>query len=125
MKPLLLFLVLAGCARGTSVDPGKPPPSGSGGSVAMATMPSAGGAGGGAPVVAALASDAAGAACSGDVDCRLFDDYCTGCGCRALHRSEPDPTCTGPGVRCLRQPCADRVAACESGHCVVREVPRK
>jgi hypothetical protein len=65
--------------------------------------------------------DATGGACRIDADCRLFDDYCTGCDCRALARTDPDPRCSGPGVRCLVQPCANKVAACEAGRCVVRE----
>lgn len=59
-------------------------------------------------------------ACKVDSDCRLFDDYCTGCDCRALSKSAPDPTCSGPGVRCLRAPCQGEMAACENGKCVVR-----
>ncbi|HET6283515.1 MAG TPA: hypothetical protein VFH73_21340 [Polyangia bacterium] len=63
--------------------------------------------------------DASGAVCTVDSDCRLFDDYCTGCNCRALGKSETDPKCSGPGVRCLVQPCANKVAACKNGQCVV------
>ena len=36
-------------------------------------------------------------ACGTDSDCRLFDDYCTGCDCRALGKSDPNPTCSRPG----------------------------
>lgn len=61
-----------------------------------------------------------GAACQIDSDCRLFDDYCTGCDCRSLAKGEPDPKCSGPGVRCFAQPCARKTAACEAGHCIVR-----
>jgi hypothetical protein len=61
-----------------------------------------------------------GTACRMDSDCRLFDDYCTGCDCRALAKTDSNPTCNGPGVRCAVQPCANKVAACESGRCVVR-----
>jgi hypothetical protein len=104
MRRLAVFvLVLAGCARSASSD-----------SKATTDV--------GAAVVAA---DAARAACAADGDCRLFDDYCTACECRALLKSDPDPPCPGPGVRCLRQPCADRVAACVQGQCVVREIPRR
>ena len=63
---------------------------------------------------------AGGGACQTDSDCRLFDDYCTGCDCRSLAKGEPDPKCSGPGVRCFAQPCARKTAACEAGHCVVR-----
>ena len=57
--------------------------------------------------------------CTVDADCRLFDDYCTGCDCRALSASKADPTCSGPGVRCLREPCGGKTAACTAGKCVV------
>jgi hypothetical protein len=57
-------------------------------------------------------------ACVKDTDCRLFSDYCTGCDCRALSRAERDPTCSGPGVRCLVDPCQRKTAACVKGRCV-------
>ncbi|HQY62385.1 MAG: hypothetical protein IPF92_18815 [Myxococcales bacterium] len=58
--------------------------------------------------------------CVTDADCRLFSDYCTGCDCRALTQSAPDPTCAGPGVRCFADPCGNKVAACVAGACVIR-----
>jgi hypothetical protein len=58
------------------------------------------------------------AACAKDGDCRLFDDYCTGCDCRALSTTEKDPVCKGPGVRCLREPCGGLAAHCDAGKCV-------
>jgi hypothetical protein len=60
--------------------------------------------------------------CTSDADCRLFDDYCTGCDCRALFTTEPDPVCAGPGVRCFAEPCAGKTTACDlaSGTCVVK-----
>ncbi|HXI57038.1 MAG TPA: hypothetical protein VNO55_13315 [Polyangia bacterium] len=60
-----------------------------------------------------------GGACRVDADCRMFDDYCTGCNCRALAKGDPDPTCSGPGVRCLVQPCLRKTVACVGGRCVV------
>jgi hypothetical protein len=60
------------------------------------------------------------AACQVDADCRLFDDYCTGCDCRALTKSEKDPICPGPGVRCFAEPCANKKVACVGGVCVAR-----
>ena len=59
-------------------------------------------------------------ACRADSDCRLVDDYCTGCDCRALAKTDPDPTCSGPGVRCLVQPCLRKTASCVAGKCVAR-----
>ena len=59
------------------------------------------------------------ASCTQDSDCRLFDDYCTGCDCRALGTHEKDPVCDGPGVRCFAEPCASHTAACVSGTCTV------
>ena len=65
----------------------------------------------------------AGGACRTDADCRLFDDYCTGCDCRALARSDPNPVCNSAGVMCYRQPCGLKVALCQSGRCVTVNVP--
>jgi hypothetical protein len=119
----IVLMVLAGCSKGSAVD--------SGGLTAIDARTGAGGASGAdvtgssGPVVAMPAADAASRPCVTDADCRLFDDYCTGCDCRVLLRADPDPTCPGPGVRCLRQPCADRVAACQQGECIVRNTPRR
>ena len=48
---------------------------------------------------------AGGGACMTDADCRVAADYCTGCDCRALATGQSLPPCSGPGVRCLRDPC--------------------
>src|SRR5688572_19926923 len=58
-------------------------------------------------------------ACQTDSDCRLFSDYCTGCDCRALSRGQSDPSCAGPGVRCLADPCQRKSAQCVKGRCAV------
>lgn len=58
--------------------------------------------------------------CTADADCRTFSDYCTGCDCRALASSEPDPVCPGPGVRCFADPCMGQVAHCAAGTCALR-----
>lgn len=58
--------------------------------------------------------------CSSDADCRTFSDYCTGCDCRALSIKDPDPTCSGPGVRCFADPCMNQAAHCTEGKCVLR-----
>jgi hypothetical protein len=100
LAPWLLALALLGCSKGSTT---------SGDAGARDVQPA---------VMAGRAD--AGAPCSRDTDCRLVDDYCEGCDCRALSRHDPDPTCSGPGVRCFRQPCADLVAACEQGRCVAR-----
>jgi hypothetical protein len=60
--------------------------------------------------------------CSSDADCRLFSDYCTGCDCRSLAVDDPDPSCTGPGVRCFADPCFGKTAVCVAGQCI--ESPR-
>jgi hypothetical protein len=59
------------------------------------------------------------ATCKTDSDCRTVADYCTGCDCRALATGAPDPTCTGPGVRCLVDPCLNKTAVCQSGRCAI------
>jgi hypothetical protein len=58
--------------------------------------------------------------CNTDADCRLEDDYCTGCDCRALSSSETLPACTGPGVRCQREPCGGLTARCVANACTAR-----
>lgn len=58
--------------------------------------------------------------CASDADCRLEDDYCTGCDCRALSTSEQLPTCSGPGVRCFAQPCGGLTAHCDANVCTAR-----
>ena len=60
--------------------------------------------------------------CRTDADCRTFSDYCTGCDCRALSTCAKDPVCSGPGVRCLVDPCRDKRAVCLAGRCTVRPV---
>lgn len=57
--------------------------------------------------------------CAKDADCRTFSDYCTGCDCRALMKSEGDPTCSGPGVRCAADPCQKKQAVCRAGRCAL------
>jgi hypothetical protein len=72
------------------------------------------------PTTAPPVTPAAGA-CTSDGDCRLFSDYCTGCDCRALARDEQDPTCDGPGVRCVADPCMTKTAVCEAGKCTAKD----
>jgi hypothetical protein len=62
--------------------------------------------------------------CAKDADCRAFSDYCTGCDCRALLKSEGDPKCTGPGVRCVSDPCRDKTAVCRAGRCAIADGKR-
>jgi len=57
--------------------------------------------------------------CASDDECRLVQDLCTACDCRALSVDDPDPVCPGPGVRCFADPCAGRSATCVNGHCAV------
>jgi hypothetical protein len=61
--------------------------------------------------------------CTVDNDCRLFDDYCTGCDCRGLNKADPNPVCNTPGVMCIRQPCGLKVALCRNGRCIAQDVP--
>jgi hypothetical protein len=65
------------------------------------------------------AGPAAGA-CSRDADCKLKANYCTGCDCMALGPGEDLQPCSGPGVRCLADPCGMKTAACENRRCVAR-----
>jgi hypothetical protein len=63
---------------------------------------------------------AGGGACTSDADCRLEADYCTGCNCRALAAGQTLPACTGPGVRCLLDPCDLSTARCTNGTCTIQ-----
>lgn len=58
--------------------------------------------------------------CKQDADCRAVSDYCTGCDCRALGPKQELPACSGPGVRCLADPCMNRVAVCVQGYCQLK-----
>jgi hypothetical protein len=71
-------------------------------------------------------SSVAGPPCRLDSECRLFSDYCTGCDCRALLKADKDPLCSGPGVRCLADPCRNHTAVCRDGKCqaAVPKTPR-
>jgi hypothetical protein len=60
------------------------------------------------------------ASCMTDADCRLEADYCTGCNCVALATGQSLKPCSGPGVRCLADPCMNKHVACQSGQCTVR-----
>jgi hypothetical protein len=57
--------------------------------------------------------------CATNADCRLFDDYCAGCSCVPLPATAGDPTCQGPTVQCLREPCGGHAAVCVEGQCSV------
>ncbi len=69
------------------------------------------------PPPASASSSAPLVNCQTDADCRAFSDYCTGCNCRALSITEPDPACDGPGVRCLVDPCQNAQVGCNQGRC--------
>lgn len=58
--------------------------------------------------------------CTTANDCRLVDDYCTGCNCRALGPGETLPACTGPGVQCLIAPCDGEAPTCKDGRCILK-----
>ncbi len=60
---------------------------------------------------------AGGGACTGDADCRVEADYCTGCDCRALATNQSLPPCSGPGVSCFADPCMGKRARCVNGQC--------
>ena len=85
--------------------------------LALAAMALAGCGKGAPPAVDARSTG--GASCAADADCRLFDNYCTGCECLVLAKSEPEPKCAGPGVECVVAPCAGKKAACQAGRCAV------
>jgi hypothetical protein len=56
--------------------------------------------------------------CGKNADCKLVDDYCTGCDCRALRVDQGLPACQGPGVRCFAPPCAGLFEFCFDGACI-------
>jgi hypothetical protein len=65
--------------------------------------------------------------CKTDSDCRTFSDYCIGCNCIPLGKNDKDPGCTGPGVRCVVDPCAHHEAVCSSrsGTCELAPMPQR
>jgi hypothetical protein len=65
--------------------------------------------------------------CKADADCRTFSDYCIGCDCVALGKSDSDPVCNGSGVRCLADPCGHVEAICSprSGTCELERAPQR
>lgn len=59
--------------------------------------------------------------CASDSDCRIYDDYCKGCNCRAVPANiAVDPAC-GPSdmVNCFVEPCLNKRALCSNGQCTV------
>jgi hypothetical protein len=58
--------------------------------------------------------------CQIAADCRLMSDYCDGCTCRPLAKTDKDPPCAGRQVQCFVDPCSGKTVACESGACVVK-----
>lgn len=54
--------------------------------------------------------------CSTDADCRIVSDYCGGCFCDALSKSQPDPSCVST-VKCAMDPCTGHSASCVGGFC--------
>lgn len=64
--------------------------------------------------------------CAANSDCRLEANYCRGCNCEALTRSQTGTTCPPDDiVYCFADPCLNKVAACDqaTGRCVVRPAP--
>src|SRR5258706_11152511 len=58
------------------------------------------------------------AACTTDSDCRLFDDYCGGCNCRAVGATQAIPSCKGKtSVACFVAPCRELSPVCLEGTC--------
>jgi hypothetical protein len=96
-----IFLAFAGCQEQAQPDSGSPNQTTS-------------------QAIGAPDSAAPGGECVTAGDCRLFSDYCGGCGCRALPSEAPAPTCKGYLVACFVDPCGLKAAACENGYCVAR-----
>jgi hypothetical protein len=91
----------------------------SGGKANGGAATSGGKANGGAPASGGKSNGGGGSAsCDSPADCRLFDDYCDGCTCRALATGQPDPKCSGTIVNCIIAPCDSKVADCVDGRCV-------
>ncbi|MGC4064816.1 MAG: hypothetical protein QM784_09260 [Polyangiaceae bacterium] len=59
--------------------------------------------------------------CTKDTDCRIYDDYCRGCNCRAVPTNVAvEPSCRPADmVQCLVEPCLKKRAACTNGQCTV------
>ncbi|MEO1336017.1 MAG: hypothetical protein AAFV29_10250, partial [Myxococcota bacterium] len=59
--------------------------------------------------------------CIRNDDCRTFSDYCGGCNCEAIGVDDEDPMCSGEKVKCVADPCMNKVARCVEGQCIVTE----
>jgi hypothetical protein len=126
------LLAAAMAAGGSSCGSGGASGGGSGGTTSTSTMipttaatggssaAAGNGGSGGAPGAGGAGSGGApGKACTSDDMCRAMADYCTGCDCRGYGPGEQVAPCSGPGVRCLADPCRNKKAACQKGRCVV------
>jgi hypothetical protein len=61
-------------------------------------------------------------ACATDADCHTWSSYCgeAPCACRVLGRADGEPRCLSASkVQCLVDPCQHKLAACQSGACVL------
>jgi hypothetical protein len=61
-------------------------------------------------------------ACATDADCHTWSSYCgeAPCACRVLGRADAEPRCLSASkVQCLVDPCQHKLAACQSGACVL------
>ncbi len=59
--------------------------------------------------------------CTANTDCKLYDDYCKGCNCRAVPANiAVDPACgSADMVSCLVEPCLNKQTVCNNGQCAV------
>jgi hypothetical protein len=61
-------------------------------------------------------------ACATDADCHTWSSYCgeAPCACRVFGRADAEPRCLSASkVQCLVDPCQHKLAACQSGACVL------
>ncbi|MEM7676597.1 MAG: hypothetical protein AAF449_11400 [Myxococcota bacterium] len=59
--------------------------------------------------------------CIRNNDCRTFSDYCGGCNCEAIGVDDEDPMCGGEKVKCVADPCQNKVARCVEGQCIIAD----
>lgn len=57
--------------------------------------------------------------CVVDAECRAISSYCDGCQCVPAGELDPDPSCHGPLVACILDPCRAKHPACVNGGCAL------
>lgn len=121
MRAIIPFAVLGllGCDTETT-----PPSSGDSGAIPVIDAGGLGLGDGGLGVTDGgidAAMEQTGGSCQSTEDCEEYGDYCGGCRCFALAKSDPRPACTEKMVMCIAEPCHNRTVTCKNSKCAFLE----